>query len=173
MDRGSFVRNVARLTLALTVAGCAGATASPSPAPPAAAPTAQATVPATPAGPAAFADWTARQGFGGSSGINAVRSVARWMFENRFEITTVILDTDVGAKGDIVALIEWLDFHEPTACWADFHTAMRASLERLLDDYAAVRVVVAAGHWPDEALVGTLRDESLVAYEMKGPANCP
>ena len=56
---------------------------------------------------------------------------------------------------------------------ADFHAAMRASLERLVGDYAAVRIEVAAGHTPAEALVATLRAESLVAYEMQAPANCP
>lgn len=171
MHRSTPLRHLAAAALAAgiatTAAGCAGtATPVPKTAPPTSAAPSQ-------AGPYAFARWTERQGFGGSSGINAVRSVARWMFENRFEITTSILDTDVGAKGDIVALIEWLDVHEPTACWAAFHTAMRASLERLLDDYAAVRAEVAAGKTPAEAPVAALHAESLVAYEMQAPANCP
>ena len=156
--------------IAVTVGGCTG---TPSTTPTAAPMTAGPTPAPSEAGPFSFATWTERQGFGGSSGLNSVRTLARWLTEHRSEITTILLDTDVCARGDVAALIEWLDLHEPTACWADFHTAMRASLQKLMDDYQVVRVEVAAGETASERAVGALFEQSMVVYEMKPPANCP
>jgi hypothetical protein len=92
--------------------------------------------------PASFADWTARQGFGGSVGLREINHGAHWLQEN------------TGAddyshwifwwNGMVQDLAAWLDTHDPTACWADYHAQVRAGLASSLKDLAAIQAAADA-----------------------------
>lgn len=153
---------IAPLAVALILSACSG---TPSPSPSAAPPAAPSV-----AGPTAFADWTARQGFGGSSGVRMVNTLTGWLVDHISEITVANLDGDVA---DIGHLVEWLDAHPPTACWADYHTAMRASLVLIKDGYATVRTAVVAGKLAPIDVVTSIHAESQKAIDLPAPANCP
>lgn len=154
--------SIALLAAALILAACGG-TPSPSPS---AAPTAAPSV----AGPSAFADWTARQGFGGSSGVRMVNTLTAWLVDNSSQITVANLDGDVA---DIGHLVEWLDAHPATACWADYHAAMRASLVLIEDGYATARTAVVAGKLAPLDALTAIHAESQKALDMPAPAHCP
>lgn len=167
MDRLANAPRLAGAFLALAVAGCSGATSAPPTNPPAsAAPSAA----PTDAGPVAFAAWTERQGFGGSSGLNNVKKLANWLAEHRFEARLFDVENDGQA---VVRLVTWLDANEPTACWSDFHATMRASLQGIADGYATVRIAVAAGQTPAEDVVAEIATAAAAAYAMAAPPNCP
>lgn len=167
MDRRSVARNLAAIALAVSLAGCAGAAvATPSPVAPTAAPTAAPTL----GGPVPFADWTARQGFGGSSGLSNVNKLAKWLTEHRYDVTGFDLDND---GGDVVALADWLDAHPPTDCWTDYHAAVRKSLQVIADGYAQSRLDLARIGSVDVDVANAMHDESERANALLAPANCP
>ena len=167
MDHRSVTHYLAVAALAVAIGGCSGAAvATPSPVPATTSPTAAATA----AGPAAFADWTERQGFGGSSGLNNVNKLAKWLTEHRYDVTAFDLDND---GGDVVALVGWLDAHPATACWAEFHTAIRKALQAIADGYAQSKLDLARAGSVDVDVANAMYAESQRAFAMPAPANCP
>jgi hypothetical protein len=160
-----------RITLALVsvalgvtiLAGCSvGATPS------ATAPAATST-PTTP-GPTAFADWIAREGFGGSSGLNNVNKLVIYLNEHSTSYALFYIDADAA---DVASLLAWLDAHPATACWTEYHAAVRSSLHDLVDGYAAVHAAVSAGRTPPIDVTVAMAATSAAAKALPAPANCP
>jgi hypothetical protein len=149
------------LTVMLAIAGCAAGTPTPTPAPPS----------PTPAGPTSFADWTARQGFGGSSGLGIIRDNLLFLVNRPSDQSVYGLEQD---EADVAHLAAWLDLHPATACWTDYHTAVRDGLAKIADGYERlVRPDVELGR-PTPASVSSglmkLADDLLA---MPAPAACP
>jgi hypothetical protein len=166
-------RSVLAGVLATVIAaGCSGpsgtSTAGASPA--AGSPATVSTAAPTVFGPTPFADWTARQGFGGSSGLNNVKKLGAWLVEHAAEVQVFDLDSN---SGDVVGLIGWLDAHPATPCWADYHAAIRGSLETVAAGYADARAALAAGKPLPLDVATAIRDETQTAYAMPEPASCP
>jgi hypothetical protein len=163
-------RRISRLVLllpsvAVLAAGCAAAAATPTPP----TPTPAAPSPSS-AGPTSFAEWTARQGFGGSSGLGIIRDNLLFVVGHRSQMTSYDVDSD---KADVTNLAGWLDLHPATACWADYHQAVRDGLARLADGYEQMRPDVEIGHPVPDKTATDLKAlaDSLVA--MPQPAGCP
>lgn len=151
------------LVAAALMAGCGTSSGGSSPAAP---PTSQPTV----ATETAFADWTARQGFGGSSGLHNVDKLTAWLGDHETDATLFDLDGDAQ---DIANLVTWLDTHQPTACWNDYHEAVRADLTKLAAAYVTTRAAVAAGNPAPADVVANMETTSQAALAMPAPANCP
>jgi hypothetical protein len=150
--------------MAVAVAGCSQAV-TPSRAP-TAAPT---TAPTPTSGPVAYADWVTRQGFGGSSGLNNIKKLAKLLGDNPTEFTAYDLQD---TQRDIRALEGWLDTHPATACWMAYHDAVRADLQQLDGLYDAAIASLATG----AVSVDTALDIANVASTAAGrpdPAGCP
>lgn len=155
------------LLVALLVAGCtAAAPATPSPA---AATPAVTPIP-TAAGPTAFADWIAREGFGGSSGLSNVNKLVIYLNEHSTSYGLYDIDADAA---DVASLLAWLDAHPATACWTAYHASVTASLQTLVADYAAVHTAVAAGGTPPIAVLVAMAAESAAAKALPAPPSCP
>jgi hypothetical protein len=121
-------------------------------------------------GPTAYAAWIERQGFGGSSGLNNVVKLIRLVAERPGDETTFEIDDEAT---DIQSLVTWLDAHPPTACWADYHAAVRASLVKVLAAYAVGRTVVDGGApFPADAARSMVEEADRV-LGVPGPTNCP
>jgi hypothetical protein len=149
------------------LAGCGTSSGGSSPtAPPTSPPTSQPTV----AADTAFAAWTERQGFGGSSGLKSVDKLTGWLGDHEYDATLFDLDEDAG---DIARLASWLDTHQPTACWADYHAAVRADLTKLAAAYVTTRAAVAAGNSAPADVVASMETTSKAALAMPAPPNCP
>jgi hypothetical protein len=153
--------------LALAAAGCSQAGA-PSPVPTAVA------APVTPAptptgGPAAYADWVTRQGFGGSSGLNEVKKVAKYLSDHVADATAFDLTDN---QRDIRALEGWLDSHPATACWTAYHDAIRADLKKLDALYDTALAAVATGGVTVDTATA-IADLASTAAQRPDPANCP
>jgi hypothetical protein len=160
----TIVRSLVSVVLGATIlAGC-GTAATPSPTPPAATST------PTTAGPTAFADWIAREGFGGSSGLNNVNKLVIYL--NEHSTTYALFDIDADAA-DVASLLAWLDAHPATACWTEYHAAVRASLHDLVDGYAAVHAAVSAGRTPPIDVTVAMAATSAAAKALPAPASCP
>jgi hypothetical protein len=155
------------MVAAVLIGGCgAGSSASSAGAlPTAVAPTAAPTL----AGPTDFAAWIERQGFGGSSGLNNVNKLAGWLVNHATEVRVFDLDQD---GGDVAKLLAWLDTHPATDCWADYHAAVRASLEAIAAGYATTRVAVEAGKPAPAEVIGPMYQEATKALGLPRPANC-
>jgi len=125
---------------------------------------------ATAAGPTAFADWVARQGFGGSSGLNNINKLVIYL--NEHGSTYALADIDADAA-DVAHLLAWLDAHPATACWTAYRATMTASLQTLVNDYTAVHAAVAAGRTPPLDVTTAMADESAAAKALPQPPNCP
>lgn len=136
----------------------------------AASPTVAATPEPTVFGPTAFADWTERQGFGGSDGLHNVSKLAAWLVDHAYDATPFDLASD---SHDIDGLISWLDAHPATACWTAYHATVRASLETLAAGYVQARAARAAGRSVPIDLAASMRDVSQQAYALATPADCP
>jgi hypothetical protein len=164
---GSRSRLLVVVGLAATlIAGCGQSGAKPS-APPASTLTA---VAATPSGPVAFAEWTARQGFGGSSGLANMNKLAKWLDAHRGDATPFDLTSD---SHDIDGLIAWLDQHPASSCWADYHAAMRALLAKLQGPYATAIQARTDGA---AVTIGTslqIVAGAQAAVDLPAPAGCP
>jgi hypothetical protein len=174
-------------TVALAVSACTGGSATPvptaSPSPVVATPSATpspepsaATVEPTEGasaapsgGPVDYAAWVERQGFGGSSGLHQLLNEVQFVQRDAFTIT--LFDLDTGARlADHLA--GWLDQNPPTACWADYHAAVRAALGTIHDGYAAAHDAVAGGHGVPADVATSLVTETQAAFDMAPPAGC-
>lgn len=151
------------LVAAVLMAGCGTSSGGSSTAPPT---TSQPTV----AAETAFADWTARQGFGGSSGLHNVDKLTAWLGDHEADVTLFDLDGDAQ---DIANLATWLDTHQPTACWSAYHEAVRADLTKLAAYYVTTRAAVAAGGPAPADVVANMETTSKAALGMPAPASCP
>ncbi|HEY4190118.1 MAG TPA: hypothetical protein VGM28_06840 [Candidatus Limnocylindrales bacterium] len=151
------------LATALLAGGCGNAAITP----PAASPTA---APSVVAGPTSFADWTARQGFGGSSGLNDVDKNSEWIMNNPGQMTIGFVDQDTD---EIQRLISWLDTHPATACWTAYHASVRDKLTTLATEYATLRVSLVAGKGAPDAISNAMAATSAGAVALAAPANCP
>ena len=99
--------------------------------------------PAASGGPVDYAAWVERQGFGGSSGLNQLLNDVNFLQANAY--TATLFDVDDGAKlADHLAT--WLDQNPPTACWADYHAAMRTPSARSTTTSSPAHDNVAGGH---------------------------
>jgi hypothetical protein len=157
----------AMLVAAVVLAGCGGSVAaSPTAVPTAAGPTA---VP-TAAGPTRYAAWIEREGFGGQNGLRGFRKVGDWVAQHPTEETSFMLDSDAG---DIRRIVQWLDAHPPTSCWADYHAATRRSLETIVAAYTQLRISVEASQPPPLDVVATIGAEGDTAFARPEPTNCP
>ena len=67
----------------------------------------------------------------------------------------------------------WLDTHQPTACWNDYHEAVRADLTKLAADYVTTRAAVAAGNSAPADVVTNMKTTSQAALALPAPANRP
>jgi len=173
-------------TTAAALAACAGgsatpipATASPVVATPAATPSpepsAAAVDPSESAsavpsgGPVDYAAWVERQGFGGSSGLHQLLNEVEFVQRDAYSVN--LFDLDTGARlADHLAT--WLDENPPTACWADYHAAVRAALGKIHDGYAAAHDAVAGGHGVPADVATSLVTETQAAFDMAPPAGC-
>lgn len=135
------------------------------------APSAPVSTPTTaPSGPASLADWTARQGFGGGSGLAQVQQGAHWLDVNG--AGSDASDAAFWWNGIAVDLAAWLDAHPATDCWAAYHAQVRAGLGNVLTELATIRAAVDAGHLvPIEPSAALVRDaDALVALPL--PSGC-
>jgi len=123
------------------------------------------------AGPTDFAAWTARQGFGGSSGLNEVHKLIDWIGDHPTEVTVEMLDQEEIAE--VRGLSAWLALHPPTDCWADSHAVVSAALGTLEDSLATVRSSVGAGKGLPTATAAEMADLSGNIEAMPAPAGCP
>jgi hypothetical protein len=69
-------------------------------------------------------------------------------------------------------LAAWLDSHPATACWADYHATMRASLDRIKSAFAAARDARAAGDSVTPEVGAQLVKETQAAVDLPEPAGC-
>ena len=148
------------LAAAILVAGCQAASGgAPSPTPSAIA-----------AVPASVADWTARQGFGGSSGLPQVNQGAHWLQDN-------VYADDYSHwifwwNGIAQDLATWLDTHTPTACWADYHATVRTNLASMLADFATLQSAADANHGQPPDAITDLVQRADVISELPLPSGC-
>ena len=146
----------------------AEATASSQPSSPAAEASASA-APAASGGPVEYAAWVERQGFGGSSGLHQLLNDVKFLQTNAY--SAKLFDVDEGAKlAD--HLSTWLDQNPPTACWADYHAAIRSDLGKIHDDFVPVHDNVAGGHSIPADVATALVTEVQAAFDMAAPAGC-
>lgn len=130
--------------------------------------------PATPAptptnGPAAYADWVARQGFGGSSGLNNVLKLAKWLSDNASNATTYDITAD---RDDIARLISWLDEHPATACWTAYHQHMQTELGSLATLYDRAIAERTSGPYVPYDIAQEILAAAQVAFDEPAPAGC-
>lgn len=168
MSTPSILRVAAPALLAASlIAGCQAASGSAPSAtrPPTAAPapTVQAATP--------FAAWTARQGFGGGSGLVEIGKGAHWLREN-------VGASDAASwaswwNGTATNLASWLEQHEPTSCWAEYHAAVSAGMARALADLAAIQAALDAGKSLPLDASDAFVTEADALEALRPPANCP
>lgn len=155
---------IAAAISALLLAACAPAAGSASQTPP------PAESPAA-AGPTDFAAWTARQGFGGSSGLTEIHKYVAWVGDNPGEVTAGLVAVEAIPVVD--SLAAWLDSHPATACWAEYRDAVRADLATIQDGYAAIRSAVAAGKAMPADTQARMEQAGRQALDRPAPADCP
>src|SRR5215210_5422740 len=124
----------------------------------------------TAAGPASYAAWIERQGFGGSSGLNNVVKLIHFAAEQPARVSTFDIDDQTR---DINALLAWLDTHPATSCWTDHHAAVRASLTKVLAAYAMARTTVEAGKPFPADVAKSMIVETDQVLAVTGPTDCP
>jgi len=116
-----------------------------------------------------YAAWVERQGFGGSSGLHQLLNDVKFLQANAYSVT--LFDVDDGAKlADHLAT--WLDQNPPTACWADYHAAIRSDLGKIHDDFVPVHDNVAGGHSIPGDVATALVTEVEAAFDTAAPAGC-
>lgn len=177
--RGRFLIGAA---LAITIAGCTAAQPQTPSAVAATATSAATPQSSTPgpgesvaasadasSGPVGYEAWVERQGFGGSSGLRQAINDAQFIKANAYTVTA--FDVDDGARR-IDLLAAWLDEHPPTACWADYHAAMRSALGRAHDGYVSAREARTAGTSIPTDVAAALVDEIQAAYDVAAPTGC-
>ena len=153
------------LMVAVIVGGCGGAPGAPG---------AASSPPASPgptAGPpTSFADWVERDGYNGDSTLRQIKKNGDWMVAHVTEETQVYIDQDIDA---VARLVQWLDLHPATACWADYHVATRQSLGTIQGYFATLRLDVAAGQPLPFDIVNKVGDEANTAFNRPAPTTCP
>jgi len=154
--------------VAIAAIGCSGTSTTASP--PITAAPATATPAATQAGPATYADWVTRQGFGGSSGLRNVHKLAVWLTENESAVTTWDLTSD---QNDIKVLLRWLDDHPPTICWARNHDVVRASLATLVSEYDRAIAARTDGPSVPDDIAQAILAAAQAAFDEPVPTDCP
>lgn len=122
------------------------------------------------AGPASYGDWVARQGFGGSSGLNNVRKLAKWLTENKASATLFEL---AGDQRDIKGLIEWLGAHAATPCWAGHHDVLVGLLTTLDAEYDQAIAARNAGNAVPDAIADAILSTAEAAFDEPAPSACP
>lgn len=125
----------------------------------------------TTSGPTDFAAWIARQGFGGSSGLNEANKLILWIGDHPDQITVAMLDQEEIPA--VRGLSTWLALHPPTNCWADYHATVSAGLRTLEDDLGKARSAVDAGEGLDAELAAAMADLSGDLEAIPAPADCP
>ena len=80
------------------------------------------------------------------------------------------LDQDLTLVTDIIA---WLDAHPATACWADYHTQLRAYLVTVKDGWTKARPAVEKGGLVPADVVASGSAAANAANDLPAPANCP
>ena len=93
-----------------------------------------------------------------------------WLGDHEVDATLFDLDEDAG---DIAKLATWLDTHQPTACWTDYHAAVRADLTKLAADYVTARAAIAANSSAPADVVADMEATSKAALAMPAPSDCP
>jgi hypothetical protein len=152
-----------------TPVGTASPVATVSPTPAATAAAAESPAATASGGPVDYAAWVERQGFGGSSGLNEVAKETRWMRDNPTAVTAFDIQT---TQRLIDHLATWLDENPPTACWADYHDTVRATLGRMHDAYVTAHDTRAAGYYVPTDVVAALVSDADAAYGMAEPPGC-
>jgi hypothetical protein len=133
-------------------------------------PTASPTAAATPdIGPADYATWVEIQGFGGSSGLREILKAAHWTQDHPTEGSAFDISEDMRLVDYLAA---WLDAHDATACWAEYHATMRAMLDRIHDAFSAARDARAAGNMVPTEVGVQLVTESEAAFNLAAPPAC-
>jgi hypothetical protein len=120
-------------------------------------------------GPAGYAAWVERQGFGGSSGLHQVVNEARWMRDHPSETTPFDIATGLRLVDHLAA---WLERNPPTECWADYHATVRAALGRMHDGYTAGAAARATGETVPADVAAALVSDADAAYGLAAPAGC-
>jgi hypothetical protein len=171
-------RLVLAIAMSIGLAACSGAGQAPtsqqpmkSPAPTA---TTEVVEPATPratpdGGPVDYAAWVEVQGFGGSSGLRQVLRGAEWIRDNPTIGNAFDIEMDMRVATNLAA---WLDAHPATACWAEYHTTVRASLDRIHDAFAEARDARAAGAVVPQDVADRVVSEAQAAADLAEPAGC-
>lgn len=121
---------------------------------------------ASSAGPADYADWVARQGFGGGSGLDGLAKAPRYLRDH------------LGDPGfDLVhwaqiadELVRWLEEHQPADCWADYHAALRQPVTMIRDDLAELQWLAEEGTVLPEARIAALEASISAARAIPTPA---
>src|SRR5262245_29118307 len=164
-------RSLGLVAVAALLAACSGAAASPAPSSqPAATPAAVASADAgASGGPVDFAAWVERQGFGGSSGLNEVAKEAHWMQDHPAEVTPFDMQTTLGFVDHLAG---WLDDHQPTACWAEYHATVRETLGRMHDGYTTAIEERSAGKYVTKDLVTAIVADADAAEALPQPPGC-
>jgi hypothetical protein len=120
-------------------------------------------------GPVDYAAWIERQGFGGSSGLNELAKETHWMQDHPAEVTAFDIQTTLRLADNLAS---WLDEHAPTACWADYHAEVRATLHGMHDAYVTAAAARTAGNnVPTDVVVGLVKDADTV-HGLADPAGC-
>jgi len=157
------------IAVALLVAACGGASGASSAATASAAAAAAAASPAS-AGPTPFAAWIEHQGFGASVGPNEVRRTALYISDHDGIEDLFNIDEDLAL---VTGIIEWLDTHPATACWADYHSQVRGYIATVRDGWTKARPIVANGGLVPQDVVKSALEASTAANDLPAPANCP
>jgi hypothetical protein len=120
-------------------------------------------------GPVDYAAWVERQGFGGSSGLREVAKETRWMHDN----PTAVTPFDIQSTQRLVDhLITWLEQNAPTACWADYHATVQATLGRIHAGYVTAHDTRASGSAVPDDVVASLVKDADAAAALPDPAGC-
>jgi hypothetical protein len=147
----------------------ATATPTPNPTPVASVAAVESASPAASGGPVGYATWVDRQGFGGSSGLKEVAKETNWMRDHPSEVTPFDIQTTMRL---VDHLASWLDENPATACWADYHAAVRATLGRMHDAEVLAHDARAAGQFVPTDVVTALVKDANAADAMPAPAGC-
>jgi hypothetical protein len=94
----------------------------------------------SPSGPATVAEFVTRNSF---TGIPVIWQTATWMTENGPATTAAIIEQD--GRSETRSVVEWLDQHPPTSCWAAYHATMRELLVEIDRAFATMAGILESG----------------------------
>jgi hypothetical protein len=121
-------------------------------------------------GPTTWSAWVDHLGFGGQTGPNEIRRIARYISDHSGSETLFDLDADISL---VTSLISWMDAHPATACWAQYHSTVRAELVEVRDGWVAARPTVEKGGLVPMSIVKSAFDVASAANDLPAPSNCP